>query len=98
MNDRILTKNPARGKHGVNISLEKYRIVKDAIIEELNRKGEMSFNDLSIAVNKKLKGGFEGSISWYFTFVKLDLVAKKVIERDDSSGLQILRLTGKNAR
>jgi len=98
MKDRILTKNPVRGKQGVNISFEKYGIVKEAIIEELLRKGEMSFNDLSIAVNKKLKGRFEGSISWYFTFVKLDLVAKKIIERDDSSRLQVLRLTGNKTK
>jgi len=35
-------------------------------------------------LNKSLKGNFSGNISWYGETVKLDLEAKKIIERTAS--------------
>ena len=42
---------------------------------------ELSHSELFDDVNRKLKGKFDGDISWYAETVKLDLEARKVIER-----------------
>ena len=92
---RILTRHPEKGKRGVNISKAKYETVRAAIVKALRAKKEMTFADLDKAVGKALKGKFEGSISWYFTTVKLDLEARKVIERVPKSTPQKIRLKKK---
>jgi hypothetical protein len=40
--------------------------------------------ELFSRLNKSLKGKFAGNISWYGETVKLDLEAKKIIERTAS--------------
>jgi len=92
---RIVTKHPEKGKQGVNISKAKYEVVRGAIVAALRAKGEMTFTDLGKAVEKALKRKFEGSISWYFTTVKLDLEARKVIKRVPRSSPQRVRLAKK---
>ncbi|MGH9878887.1 MAG: DUF6958 family protein [Nitrososphaerales archaeon] len=91
MEERILTKHPAK-KHGVSISKYKYELIRKAIIQSLRAKGELTFTDLAKAVKGKLKGGFEGSIPWYVESVKLDLEARKVIERVPRTKPQLYRL------
>ena len=44
------------------------------------------------AVEGRLKGRFEGSIPWYMECVKLDLLARAVIERVTKGSPQRLRL------
>ena len=92
---RILTKHPEKGKQGVRISKAKYEVIRDAIVRALHSKREMTFEDLGKAVNKALKGKFEGSISWYVTTVKLDLEARKVLRRVPKSSPQRIRLAKK---
>ncbi|MEE9308476.1 MAG: hypothetical protein V3V57_13215 [Spirochaetia bacterium] len=58
---------------------DKYDTVKNAIIEVLKEKDELSFYPLIRAVAEKLKGKFEGSIGWYTSTVKLDLEARQVL-------------------
>ena len=91
MEERILTKHPAK-KHGVNISKKKYELIRKAIIQSLRTKGKLTYTDLAKAVKGKLKGGFEGSIRWYVEVVKLDLEARKVIERIPRTKPQLYRL------
>lgn len=92
MADTILTLHP-QGKQGVNISRAKYEMIKNAILEILRENGEMSFSALGDAVKAKLEGQFEGSVSWYFTTVKLDLEARGILERMTKSSPQRIRLT-----
>ena len=94
---RIMTKHP-EGKAGVNLEKDKYDTVKSAIIAELKRKDEMTFRDLNAAVGKRLKGRFDGSIGWYYTTVKLDLEARKLIKRVDTQSPQRLVLTAKGRK
>ncbi len=94
MEEKILTKHPAK-KHGVNISKKKYDLIRKAIIQSLRAKGELTFTDLAKAVKGKLKGGFEGSIPWYVESVKLDLEARKVVERIPKTKPQLYRLIAK---
>ena len=79
---KILTKHPL-GKSGKNIDKNKYDILKEAILSAL-RNNELTHTELFSRLNKSLKGKFPGNISWYGETVKLDLEAKKIIERTAS--------------
>lgn len=79
---KILTKHPL-GKSGKNIDRENYETIKDAILSAL-RNSELTHTELTSKLNKSLKGKFSGNISWYTETVKLDLEARKLIERTSS--------------
>ncbi len=79
MEEKILTLHP-QGKRGVNISRAKYETMKKTILEVL-RKGGLTHHELTHAVERTLKGKFDGSIPWYMEGTKLDLEARGVIER-----------------
>jgi hypothetical protein len=79
---KILTKHPL-GKSGKNIDRQKYETLKTAILSAL-RDGELTHTELFSRLNKRLRGKFSGNISWYGETVKLDLEARKIIERTDS--------------
>jgi hypothetical protein len=80
--EKILTKHPL-GKSGKNISKQKYETLKKAILSALRNK-ELSHTELFNQLNKSLKSKFSGNISWYGETVKLDLEAKKIVERTSS--------------
>jgi hypothetical protein len=80
--EKILTKHPL-GKKGVNISQAKYELVKKAILSTL-RKKELTHTELFDRLKERLEGKFSGSISWYAETVKLDLEARKIVERTSS--------------
>ncbi|MCI0617123.1 hypothetical protein L0244_29455 [bacterium] len=80
--EKILTKHPL-GKTGRNISTKKYGTMKQAILKVL-RKKELTHTELMSSVNRDLKGKFADNISWYAETVKLDLEARKIIERTSS--------------
>ena len=91
MTERIVTQHPD-GKTGVNIELDKYNMMRDAILEVLEEAGNIGFIQLREEVKKKLLGDFRGSIGWYFTTVKLDLEARGIIERVPGKKPQIIRI------
>ena len=76
---KILTKHPL-GKTGRNIDRDKYDTLKQAILTAVTRK-ELTHTELFERVNKTLRGKFSGNINWYAETVKLDLEARKIIER-----------------
>jgi hypothetical protein len=80
--EKILTKHPL-GKSGKNISKKKYETLKDAVLSALKNK-ELTHTELFNELNKSLKDKFSGNISWYGETVKLDLEARKIIERTPS--------------
>jgi Family of unknown function (DUF6958) len=79
---KILTKHPL-GKSGKNIGRDKYELMKKAIREAL-RKKQLTHTELFEDLNKSLENKFTGNISWYGETVKLDLEARKIIERTSS--------------
>ena len=91
MKDTIRTLHPEK-KQGVNISKEKYEVIRKAIISALQKQNEITFMNLSRAVEKEVNGTFEGSVTWYVTTVKLDLEARGLIKRVPNSRPQLLRL------
>ena len=80
--NKILTKHPL-GKSGKNIDRKKYDTLRKAILAAL-RKDDLTHTELFSRINTSLKGKFAGNISWYGETVKLDLEAKKIIERTAS--------------
>jgi hypothetical protein len=80
--EKILTKHPL-GKSGKNISKQKYDTLKGAILSALKNK-ELTHTELFDHLNKSLKGRCQGNVSWYGETVKLDLEARKIIERTSS--------------
>ena len=80
--EKILTKHPL-GKSGKNIDTQKYETLKEAIVSALQSK-ELTHTELFNKLNKSLKSKFSGNISWYGETVKLDLEARKIIERTSS--------------
>jgi hypothetical protein len=79
---KILTKHPL-GKSGKNISRQNYETLKQAILSALRGK-ELTHTELFAQVARNLRGKFSGNVSWYAETVKLDLEARKTIERTSS--------------
>jgi hypothetical protein len=91
MKDTICTLHPEK-KQGVNISRQKYQVIRGAILSTLRQHKEMPFMKLSRAVEDQVRGSFEGSVMWYVTTVKLDLEARGEIERVPNSRPQIVKI------
>jgi hypothetical protein len=91
MKEKIRTLHPEK-KQGVNISREKYEIIRKAILCVLETQNEITFMNLSRAVEKEVNGNFEGSVTWYVTTVKLDMEARGEIKRVFHSRPQLVRL------
>ena len=91
MKDTIRTLHPDK-KQGVKISKEKYEIIRKAILCVLQAEKEITFMNLSRAVEKEVNGNFEGSVTWYVTTVKLDLEARGQIKRVTNSRPQVVKL------
>jgi len=91
MKDMIRTLHPEK-KQGVNISREKYEIIRKAIFTILRANKEITFTKLSNAVEKHVGNKFEGSVMWYVTTVKLDLEARGEVKRVPNSRPQLVKL------
>jgi len=91
MKETIRTLHPEK-KQGVNISKEKYEIIRKSILSTLRQHKEMTFMKLSRAVEKDLRGKFDGSVNWYVTTVKLDLEARGNVKRVPNSRPQLVKL------
>jgi hypothetical protein len=91
MKDTIRTLHPDK-KQGVNISKEKYEIIRKAIFSTLKQNKEMPFMKLARAVEKEMRGKFDGSVTWYVTTVKLDMEARGEVKRVPNSRPQLVKL------
>lgn len=80
--EKILTRHP-QGKSGKNIDKKTYDAMSRAISSVLRGK-ELTHTELMARVTEKLEGRFDGNIGWYAETVKLDLEARRVIERTAS--------------
>ena len=91
MKDTIRTLHPDK-KQGVNISREKYEMIRKAILSILRTQKEMTFMALARAVEKDVHGQFEGSVTWYVTTVNLDLEARGAVRRVPNSRPQLVQI------
>jgi hypothetical protein len=81
--EQIQTLHPVEGKTNKRISLSKYTLVKEQLLNILE-SGEYTHNELMEELYQKIKDTFEGGVQWYGETVKLDLEARKIIERTKS--------------
>lgn len=89
--ERIQTLHPEEGKQGVNITREKYDIVRAAVLDAL-ANGPLTLAALLEDVTQRLPAGFDGKPGWYMMSLKLDLEARGVIERVPKASPQQVRL------
>ena len=82
-NDKVLTRHPL-GKRNQPVDKRDYETFKAAIISAL-RRDELTHTELPNELTKSLKGKFSGNVGWHVMVVKLDLEARKLIERTPSS-------------
>ncbi len=89
--EKILTMHPA-GKKGTNISLEKYTIIRKEILSVIREHEVITFEDLTDIIIDRLQPTFDGKVIWYVVTVKLDLEARKIIERVPKTSPHQLRM------
>jgi hypothetical protein len=78
--EQIQTLHPKSGKKNKKISLAKYNVIRENLLNILARK-ELTHTELMEELYKHVKDTFEGGVQWYGETVKLDLEARKIIER-----------------
>lgn len=78
--EQIQTLHPRPGKTNKRISLEKYTVIKDTMLSILS-DFELTHTELMEKLYDSLKDTFDGGTQWYGETVKLDLEARKIIER-----------------
>lgn len=81
--EQIQTLHPSSDKTNKKISLAKYNQIKDALLGILS-KNELTHTELMEALYAQVKDHFVGGVQWYGETVKLDLEARKIIERTKS--------------
>lgn len=81
--DKIQTLHPDSGKTNKRISLKKYDVIKENILSIL-KDCEPTHTELMEKLYDNVKDTFEGGVQWYGETVKLDLEARKIIERTKS--------------
>lgn len=89
--EKILTLHP-QGKRGVNILKRRYDQIHDYILDTLNDKSEITFDELSHNAVKDLSSTFDGKVLWYVVTVKLDMEARGTIERIPKTSPHKLRI------
>jgi len=88
--NKILTQHP-QGKKGVNIDRKKYEYAKDFILRKIEKNKEISYQSIFDMAQKECND-FNGKIGWYIVTVKLDLEARKIIERVPKTSPHELRI------
>jgi hypothetical protein len=78
----VLTKHPL-GKSNKPVDKRDYQTFKTAILSAL-RRDELTHTELLNELTSRLKGKFTGNVGWHLMVVKLDLEARKLIERISS--------------
>jgi predicted DNA-binding protein (MmcQ/YjbR family) len=91
--EKIQTLHPEKNKTNKRISLSKYNHIKDAMLGILT-KSELTHTELMELLYQKVKDSFEGGVQWYGETVKLDLEARNIINRTDTTPAKY-RLTKK---
>lgn len=89
------TLHPQPGKTNKRISLQKYNDIRQSLLVVLEGK-ELTHTELMEALYERVKDHFDGGVQWYGETVKLDLEARKVIERTKTKP-EKYRLTGTGA-
>ncbi len=79
----IQTLHPQANKTNKKIAFSKYNFIKENILNIL-KDNELTHTELMEELFSRVKDNFEGGVQWYGETVKLDLEARKLIERTKS--------------
>lgn len=79
----IQTLHPQQNKTNKRISLKKYNFIRENLLAVLSGRA-LTHTELMEALYARVKDNFEGGVQWYGETVKLDLEARKLIERTKS--------------
>ena len=79
-------------KHADRIDPAKYQAVHEAITQNLRRHGSLTFTQLGALVEEQLQAAFTGSVTWYYTTVKLDMEARGELRRVPNSRPQVIEI------
>ena len=88
----FLSIQPESEKQGVRIENSKYQAVHEAILQNLQRYGPLTFTQLGALVEEQLQDKFSSSVMWYYTTVKLDMEARGEISRLPNSRPQLIQV------
>lgn len=90
--EKIMTLHP-QGKQGVNIAKAKYDQVRAVVLQVIGSEQPISFTDMAeLSKGILIDAKFDGKPLWYITTVKLDLEARKLIERIPKTSPHQLKL------
>lgn len=78
--EKILTLHPD-GKAGVNILKRRYDVVRETLLNILEKEGQITFESLADKTIAAIEKDFDGKPLWYVVTVKLDLEARGIIKR-----------------
>jgi len=92
--EQIQTLHPDAGKKNKRISLEKYTLIRKQILKILAGK-ELTHTELMEKLYSNVKDTFKGGVQWYGETVKLDLEARKLIERTLTKPVKYRLIAGK---
>jgi hypothetical protein len=81
--EQIQTLHPVEGKKNKSISVSKYNFMRENLIQIISQK-ELTHTELMEALYSRVKNDFIGGVQWYGETVKLDLEARKIIERTNT--------------
>jgi hypothetical protein len=81
--EKVPTRHP-QGKRNQPVDKRDYQTFKTAILSAL-RRHELTHTELLNELTASLEGKFSGNVGWHVMVVKLDLEARKLIERTSSS-------------
>jgi hypothetical protein len=82
-NEKVPTRHP-QGKRNQPVDKLDYETFKAAILSALGHH-ELTHTELLNELKGSLKAKFSGNVGWHVMVVKLDLEARKLIERTSSS-------------
>ena len=89
--EKIMTLHP-QGKTGVNILKRRYDFIKDFIVKTVEDYGKITYEKLNDLAVEELTANFDGKVGWYIVTVKLDLEARKILERVPKTSPHQVRL------
>lgn len=73
------------GKKAISMDTAKYSVLKKTLMSLLKKKHSLTHKEIGDAITaefKQNKIAFEGSLLWHLEWVKLDLEANQIIQRD----------------
>ena len=86
--ERILTLHPG-GKKGVRILKSRYDMMFLTLLSIFAEYHEISYKELSRLSEERLKGLLDGSIPWLMETVKLDMLARGIIEKTSNNPVKL---------